>query len=156
MELFLIRHGEAGLGSGDGGGPELSAKGIDDAGKVLRLIKDLKTAPSIIFSSQLLRAVQTAELFNKSWQVPIKMVDWLHPAVEPSRVIHELKQIPEQKIALVGHLPSLGWLLSVLLWGIPPKEILVPKGSVSFVRVSHWEPSGGEIQWMLNPDILTA
>lgn len=154
MELYLIRHGEAETGNPDEEGPPLSERGMGEVRRVVDHLGTLKKFPSRVFSSTLRRAFQTAELFNQNWQLEIAQVEWLAPGVEPSRIIKELSQIPDPSVALVGHLPTLGWLLSTLLWGVPPKEIILPKGSVSYLEVQAMEPAGATLRWMISPEMI--
>jgi len=154
MELFIVRHGEAETGTASEEGPPLTERGRHDVEKVSRMVDTLEKAPLVLFSSPLIRAIQTADALNQDWDLSIQKVEWLTPGVEPSRILKELSQTAQEKIAIVGHLPTLGWLLSALVWGVPPKEIILPTGSVTFLEVSKWEPAGAKIRWMLSPDMF--
>lgn len=153
MELLMIRHGEASSMPMDESGPPLSESGIRAMKKMANLLESQPVQPERLFSSPLKRARQTAEIVNELWDLRLETVDWLKPGVEPSRILSELRKIREGQLALVGHLPTLGWLLSTLLWGLPPKEISVPKGSVTCLKVEEWEPSGAKLKWILGPDL---
>lgn len=155
MELWMIRHGEAETNLPDEAGPALSPNGIAGIEKLAVDLKDWTHSPGSLFSSPLRRAQETAEILNRNWQLEVQTVDWLKPGVEPSRILKELQEIKVDSIAVVGHLPTLGWLASTLLWGIPPKEIILPKGSLTLLKVSEWEPSGAKIKALNNPEYLT-
>ena len=125
---------------------------LDDIAEIAQQLYKQEMKPEILFSSPMRRALETAEIINTGWDLPHQTAEWLHSGVEPSRIIGELKKISVKGIVIVGHLPSLGWLLSVLVWGLPAKEIIVPKGSVTLLKVSEWEPSGAKILEVLNPE----
>jgi phosphohistidine phosphatase SixA len=74
--------------------------------------------------------------------------------VAPSLVLQELRKYSEEGIALVGHLPNLGLLLGSLVWGLPPKEVVIPKGGVGFLNLFSWDPGTAKLKWVLTPDVL--
>lgn len=153
MELLIVRHGRAEMSPQEGLGPPLSPQGMEDVERVAQMVAGQEVAPELLISSPLIRAKQTAEIFSKNWNLHVEEVDWLLPGVEASKIIIKLQEFGKSKPALVGHLPTLGWLLSVLVWGLPPKEIPVPKGSVTCLDIKSWEPSGGKIRWMVHPEL---
>lgn len=154
MELYIIRHGEAVSGMPDEAGPPLSGQGAVGVKKVADHLQRQGRSPSHLYSSPLRRALQTAEIFQESWKLPVEQVSWLQPGIEPFQVLEELGRISSDKLALVGHLPALGWLTSILVWGGPPKEISIPKGGVVLLQVAEWKPASAKFKWILNPDIL--
>jgi len=154
MELMIIRHGAAQTGTEEEGGPSLSETGKLSIQSLLKFVREKELKPDALFSSPLNRAIQTTEILNQAWELKFKPVDWLSPGVEAFRILMELNKLEEQKIALVGHLPTLGWLLSVLIWGKPPKEVSIPKASLTLLKVKSWEPLGAKLLWMMNSDLL--
>lgn len=154
MNLFIIRHGEADSQSETPQDPPLASSGVEKVTLVAKEVTGKVQAPEALFSSPLKRALQTSEIIAQSWSLEIQTADWLLPGVEPSHILNELKSLQVKNLALVGHLPTLGWLFSVLLWGVPPKEIVVPKASISLIETSEWEPSAGKIRWMTSPALL--
>lgn len=154
MNLYLIRHGESESGDKPDEERALTPAGLEQATAMARRVTGFPDPPTVLFSSPLLRARQTAEPFGQGWNLSIQTAEWLRPMVEPSDVIETLQQRSEEAIALVGHLPNLGLLLGTLVWGLPPKEIVIPKGSVAFLKLSSWEPESAKLRWMLTPDTL--
>jgi len=153
MNLYLIRHGDAQADKPDEI-CSLTPEGLRSVGKTAAWITKSAERPEIILSSPLKRALETADFFAKGWGVRIEQVEWLHAGVEPSVVIEELKKRGEQNIALVGHLPNLGLLMGVLLWGLPPKEIVLPKASVSYLTFIEIKPGAARLRWLITPDLI--
>lgn len=155
MELYLIRHGEsAGEAPGDAG-PALSSQGLEQVQKMSAHVLELASRPEVLYSSPLLRASQTADPFSHLWQLPIQIVDWLLPGVSPSQVLQQLRELRHERWALVGHLPSLGLLLGVLAWGLPPKEIVIPRGGVAYLQMKSWDPGTAKLKWLVSPDVFS-
>ena len=121
MELLLIRHGQAvddSHGLGDGA-RWLTGKGRTVTRKVARwLARDAGRRPAAIWSSPLVRAVQTAEIVAEAAGLTdeVTMVGELAPGSGAdtvlARVAHHDGQGP---LALVGHEPGLSELAAALL-----------------------------------------
>lgn len=170
INLYLIRHGDAETDKPDEV-RSLTQIGRETVQKVAKLITKRAEPPAIILCSPLKRAVETAEFFAKGWKVKVERVEWLRADVEPSVVIEELRNYFEtfilraspdvrrdesrsQSVALVGHLPNLGLLMGVLLWGLPPKEIVIPKAGVAYLTLSAPEPASARLKWLVTPEII--
>ncbi len=154
MELYLIRHGASENFAASDESRALTPEGREDVERVASHVTESFEAPSLLLSSPYQRAVQTAECFANRWDLPIQTAEWLQPPVEPSKVLAELRKLAEQNIALVGHLPNLGLLLGTLVWGLPPKEVVLPKGGIALLRLPAWEPGSAKLQWLLSAEVL--
>ena len=153
MHLWVIRHGEAASLPIDEGGPPLTGAGKEAVAKLARWLEQQREVPVALYVSPLKRAQDTARILNNAWDLKPQSVDWLKPGVEPSKIFHGLEKHRQGTVALVGHLPTLGWLVSSLVWGLPPKEVVLPKASVTCLSVEKWEPSGANLRWVLNPEL---
>lgn len=151
MFLYLIRHGDAEMGAMPDEQRGLTPAGLTDIQKISKHISRMEGRPEQLFSSPFLRAKQSAEPFSQSWDLKIQAVDWLLPGVAPSQVLGELRKYSEEGIALVGHLPNLGLVLGTLVWGLPPKEVVIPKSGVAFLNLTAWDPGTAKLQWLLTP-----
>ena len=153
MQLALIRHGECEASAATDEERGLTPAGHADVAKVADLLRRQKlVAPQVIFSSPMKRALQTAELFNTSWGLEIQKADWLQPLVEPSTVLEQLRNRSEDHLILVGHLPNLGLLLSTLLWGLPAREVALPRGAAALLDVEAWEPGAAKLGLFIKPE----
>lgn len=150
MFLYLIRHGEA------EDGPEqqrvLTQNGKDGVEQLAQKITAGSEAPALLLASPLIRAIQTAQAYQSLWDVPLEIVDWLLPLAGPSRVLQELKALPRNPVALFGHLPCLGLVLSALVEGLPPRDIDLPKGGAALLQLEHYEPGAAKLEWLLAPE----
>lgn len=154
MNLYLIRHGDSETDKPDEQ-RALTKEGQQAASKASGWVTKNIEKPQILFASPLKRAQETAEPFAKGWDVNIEKAEWLRANVEPSAVIEELKKRKEQNVVLVGHLPNLGLLLGALVWGLPPKEVVIPKCGIAYLEVKSWEPGNSKLKWMITPDLMS-
>lgn len=153
MELWICRHGEAGRDPTDELGPSLTETGKKQILRVAAHLKVLDRKPQQILVSPLRRAQESAQIYGDHFGPEPITVDWLLPGTEPSKILHSLSETSFEHLALVGHLPSLGWLFSTLIWGLPPKEVSLAKGSVTSIRLKEWQPAAGKILWIYHPEL---
>ncbi|MCE9624540.1 MAG: histidine phosphatase family protein [Deltaproteobacteria bacterium] len=146
MLLWLVRHGECGFLNESDPEPRLTPEG---RGKVEGIASRLSDAdprkPEILFCSPLERARETAAVFNGFWDLPIQDGDFLLPHVGPAQVLEKLKGVENHDVALVGHMPNLGLLLATLLWGLPPREAVVPRGAAALLDLKAWAPASAKL-----------
>jgi len=153
MILYLVRHAEAKSEVEDTTRP-LSDKGLQEIKKMASYVSRLNIKVDQILHSTKLRARQTAEVLNENLKPPkgISDVDALAPLDDPNKWAERLKSITNDTI-LVGHLPHLGKLASLLLCGDVDRNFLAFKsaGMVCFKREDNGTWS---LQWMLTPEIV--
>jgi len=159
MNIFILRHGEAGnrssVPSKDFERPlTLSGKQeIEDIAKVLHDRLEIKFAR--IATSPLARALQTAEIVSNAYKGSSKLEMWdeLKPeGSKPSleRKLSKLRQ--DSNVLLVGHEPYLSTLMSSIISGEPPARIALKKGRLAKIRISSFSPKAtGELKWLLTP-----
>jgi phosphohistidine phosphatase len=121
MDILLIRHGQAvddAPGLGDAG-RWLTPKGRKLSRKVSRwLAKSDKRTPCAIWTSPLVRAVQTAEILaaQVKYKAEIRACLELSPGHDPSQLLKLLAgETIDGPLALVGHEPSLSLIANALL-----------------------------------------
>jgi len=120
MLLLLVRHGHAvddAPGVGDTG-RWLTEKGRTATHRVARRVRKLKKLrPAEVWTSPLVRAVQTAEVFAAGLEFmgEVKAVAELSPGRDPGDLVALLTAAGSPgPIALIGHEPSLSQILRVL------------------------------------------
>jgi phosphohistidine phosphatase len=152
MILYLVQHGDAKREEEDPSRP-LSEKGIKDVKAVASYISRLNIELEEILHSGKLRAKQTAEIFAEKLKVfkGISETDGLAPLDNP--VIWAERLINKTgPIMLVGHLPHLGKLASLLLCSrIEKNPIAFKMGGVVCLKRDEKDWS---LQWMITPEIL--
>jgi phosphohistidine phosphatase len=157
MQILLIRHGHAveeAPGLGDAG-RWLSAKGRKVTRKVARWLgKSAKRTPAVIWTSPLVRAVQTAEIVaaGVDYEGEVKPCAELSPGRDPGDLIKLLGEAPpEGQIALVGHEPSLSLIAGALLG-----DIGFTGFKKSAVMALDWADGKGQLRFVLDPAEMKA
>jgi len=155
MKLYLVRHAEAIERSGTmpDASRTLTTKGRLAFRKIARRVRKSGIAPSVIFTSPLLRAVQTAEILAErlGHEGPVVVGKELSPGFDHRGLRSLLRGAADiEEAAFVGHEPDLGDLASTLLalpGGFPLRkgavlalevDIGIPKGAATFL----WRTDG--------------
>lgn len=150
MFLYLVQHAEAKPESED---PKrgLSEKGLMDIRRVSNFLSKLNIEVDEILHSDKLRAKQTAEVVAEALKVKVSQTDGLAPLDDPYVWIERLKTV-DKSLMLVGHLPHLSYLTSILLCGEKEKNIVSFRmaGVLCLRKHNHsWS-----INWMITPEII--
>lgn len=96
----------------------MTAEGKEQIRKVCMLAKQFKTEPSVILSSPLVRARETAETAKTilNPKAELKITESLRPDGEPEEVYRALSEFKRtESVVLVTHIPILGKLIFNLL-----------------------------------------
>jgi len=154
MNLYLVQHSEAKSKEDD---PQcsLSDKGFADIKKISAFIsKHFNIQIKSIMHSGKTRALQTAEILSKHLNPTegIQQVDGLDPLTVPSIWVERLAKIKED-IMLVGHLPHLSKLSSLLMCQDENKTIINFKNA-GVVCLNRDESGIWSAQWIVIPEIL--
>lgn len=149
MDLFLVRHGEARTASEDPRRP-LSDQGRREVEKVARAAAARGIKVSKILHSDKLRAKQTAEILAGilSPGGGIREITGLSPDDDPLLAKAKL-EAAETALMLVGHLPHLGRLASLLVAADCEKKVVdFPAASMAcLTRVA----GAWKLGWTLAP-----
>jgi phosphohistidine phosphatase len=153
MRLYLVQHGEAKREEEDPARP-LSAKGLQDITRVASYLSKLDVRLDAIVHSTKLRARQTAEVLYE-YLKPMKGLsgkDGLAPLDDPA-IWRERVTNSAENMFLVGHLPHLGRLSSLLLCGDPERSIIAFR-MAGVVCLERDDNGTWSLQWMITPDIV--
>ena len=146
MKLYLVRHAEAIERSGTmpDANRYLTPKGRSAFRKIARRMRKLGSVPDLIFSSPLVRAVQTAEILTERLKCDgaVVVAKELSPGFD-HRALRSLlaKARNSTEAAFVGHeqdLVDLAATLLALSGGFPLR-----KGAVLALEVDVGAPKGG-------------
>jgi phosphohistidine phosphatase len=155
MRLYFVRHAEAIERSGTtpDANRYLTPKGRTAFRKIVRRARKAGIAPGVIFTSPLLRAVQTAEILAERLKHdgPVVVAKELSPGfdLKALRLLLAGAGNPTEA-AFVGHEPDLGALAATLLarpGGFPLRkgavlaldvDVGIPKGAATFL----WRTDG--------------
>ena len=163
MELLVIRHGIAAdretfaaTGKAEGLRP-LTTEGRRKMREAARGLRATVRGVELVASSPLVRAVQTAKIVAKVYDLPVVEFAELEPDQGPERFAEWLAQRTESIVAAVGHEPMLSLTVSFLLAGRPGTFLEHKKGGACLVAFPHGvEPGAGVLQWAAPPRLLRA
>ncbi|HEX9982306.1 MAG TPA: histidine phosphatase family protein [Thermoanaerobaculia bacterium] len=153
--LVLLRHGLAEEKSEDKEDEDrsLTPEGHARMKQIGRGLERAFPKAQAIYSSPLLRAVQTALWVSKGYRSRIKVntTDALIPGATYEEFQQFLAGIPERRVVIVGHEPNLSDNLTELI-GLAGHEIELKKGGCYGVRLKT--EGGAVLEWLLSPRIL--
>ena len=124
MDLYLVQHGVA-LSRDEDPSRPLSEVGRFEVEAVARRAAELRLQLGEIRHSGKLRAQQTAEILVKhvAFGSPTSVLRGLDPGDDPLALVPSL-EASEAPLTLVGHLPHLSRLASLLLCEEPEREVI--------------------------------
>lgn len=123
LELILIRHAQAGHPAGISSDDErpLTDLGIQTLKKQANWLKEQEQQLDLLLTSPLKRARQTsaiiAETLGLDQGKQLEVQNWIASSYDLNRMLETLKQNVVEKMAIVGHLPSIAYYTAGLLGG---------------------------------------
>ncbi|MFV1973423.1 MAG: phosphohistidine phosphatase SixA [Thiohalobacterales bacterium] len=152
MRLYLVQHGEAVAKDVDPERP-LSEQGVHDVTAIAGALRHAGIRVERVWHSGKCRAEQTAEILAKQVvrAAAVEPVDGIHPN-DPVAVFAEDADVWDQDTLVVGHLPFMARLVSLLASGDPEQAVVrYSPGSVVCLerRDTDWV-----ILWMLRPELF--
>ena len=159
MDVFLLRHGiaEDAKPGMDDAARALTAEGRSKLRALLTQVANAKATPSLILSSPLKRAIQTAEIAAKSlgYKEKIIQTQLLEPSGSPQAVWDEIRSHRSfPSLLLVGHNPLFSQLSAFLL-ASPTLEVDFKKGALLRVEIEGFSARPrGVLRWYLTPKLL--
>lgn len=157
MILYFVRHGRAAPAeNGDDAARRLTAEGEDELRAAGTLWRRLNLRPDVVLSSPLPRARRTADLVTEALGLRTEPVadDALGPGADWADMARGLARHPDaRRVMFVGHEPDLSTAVSALTGAASVRLRTGGVACVEFYGVP--EPGGGEIAWLLDPDLYT-
>ncbi|MBF0567162.1 MAG: phosphohistidine phosphatase SixA [Nitrospirae bacterium] len=152
MLLYLVQHGEA-TSEEQGKARPLNDKGLSDVRKTAAFLSRLDTGVECIYHSGKLRALQTARVLAETLKPRdgLKETDGLSPLDDPLLWVERIKDM-SAAVMLVGHLPHLAKLASVLLFGQSDHNVIAFK-MAGIVCLQTMAGKDWTLQWMVIPEI---
>jgi phosphohistidine phosphatase len=157
--LYFVRHGKAGHHSAaaDDDERQLTEEGIAVLKRAGPLLRRLNLRPDLVLSSPLPRALQTAELMVEGLGMADEPVidDRLRPGAGWGDLARAMAAYPDaRRVMFVGHEPDLSGAMRLLTGAASVRMRKGGIGCVEFPGVP--EPGGGELAWVIDPDIYEA
>src|SRR5918995_1563593 len=163
MELFILRHGEAGQKSSSLAGDRkrpLTSSGKLEITEIANALKIIGLKFDLIVTSPLKRASDTAMIVAKVFKIGNKVQEWdeLAPEGKKTDLYRKISELKEEYIVLmVGHQPLLGEMANDMIHRgkSSPCNLLLKKGGIVRIRLLRKSnvPTG-ELRWLVTPRIL--
>ena len=167
MDLYLLRHGDAGkrmavAAGGNTGDLPLTIVGREEIAVIARSVKALNLRFSAIATSPLKRAVQTAKIIAKVLAIEDRISIWndLVPEGDRSKLYNRLNRYTrESSVLIIGHEPYLSNMMYDMIFQKNRVNQLgrinLKKAGLAKIRVISLTPNiSGELRWLLTPRIL--
>lgn len=157
MILYFLRHGAAEPARGN----DDAARRLTEAGETeLRMAapswRRLNLRPEVVLTSPLPRACRTAELLCDALGLSHRPIpeDGLRPGASWGDMARVMVAHPDvRRVMFVGHEPDLSGAAALLTGA---SSIRLRKGGIACVEFYGIpEPGGGELAWLLDPDLYT-
>ena len=147
MELYLFRHGEA-MSPLENPKRPLTQRGRRDVEQMVDVLKKEHVRFAKLYHSPKLRAVETAAILGSHFGFPPEEIDFLTPEDDPEQAKRLFQE--DQNVMVVGHLPHLPSLASLLMTGQIGKIQLDFKtaGAVCLEKGRTWS-----LRWIRRPDV---
>ena len=150
MELYFLRHGEAEWPEWKKPDDErpLTKYGKKEMHEVAAFLVRLKVRPTLILTSPLPRAAQTAEIAAEHLDVKCREERCLTPGFGPTELEQIINKHPAESLMIVGHEPDFTETISALTGA----SLKLSKAGVALV---DFDPSSqkGRLLWLFPPKI---
>jgi phosphohistidine phosphatase len=161
MNIVLIRHADAGERDAtkwpDDALRPLTPEGRRRHAQVSRAMREMGIRFEFLFSSPLIRALQTAEVVADIYAFgqATKVSEALGPACTGTKVVQLVAKLPpDARVALVGHEPSFSRTAAELI-GAPEARIELKKsGAIGIAFEGAPAVGGGTLRYVLRPGQL--
>jgi phosphohistidine phosphatase len=152
MKLYLVQHGESKPKDVDPG-RGLTDKGFADVRKVADFLKPLQAGVKAVWHSGKTRAQQTAEILTDVVGAgDFQVREGLAPNDPVDPMKDELARAHDD-LMIVGHLPFLGKLASILVAGSELADVVAFRQG-GIVCLERHEEGAWRVRWMVTPEIL--
>ena len=150
MKLYILRHGQAdwpGWTKPDDERP-LTKKGKKEMRRVAELLCKLKVAPSLILSSPLPRAWQTAEIVAQCLHVTLREEHALGSGFSTAKLKTIIRRSQEAELMIVGHEPDFSAVIRALTGG----DVKLAKAAIARIDLDG-DGTPGRLIWLLPPKV---
>jgi phosphohistidine phosphatase len=161
VQLLIVRHGIAEPRDRrqwpDDRARPLTKIGRARTRKAAAGLREIIEPPTRVWSSQLLRARQTAVILQKVAGWPhADLCDELGPSKSASALLARIEQLAPQRLALIGHEPQLSQFVALCLTGrSSATAIQLKKSAAACLAFSDTAQAGqARLLWLAPPRLL--
>jgi len=150
MTIYFLRHAEAEDLAESDFDRKLTPKGLQQAAKVGKFCAGYGLEPTVILSSPVTRARQTAEIVAGALGREVTIESWLACGMETATLLARLApHAASDSVLIVGHEPDFSTAIGELLGATEPAALLVKKASLTAVEAPWLEPGAGQLQFAI-------
>ena len=148
MRLYFLRHGEADWPNWKKSDDErpLTRRGKKEMRQVGKFLKRLKAKPSLLLTSPLPRAFQTAEIAAKHLKKKCREEKLLAPGFGKRELERLFEKYPNEDLMIVGHEPDFSGAIAA----ITGASVKLSKAGVALADVDS-ESGEGRLLWLFPP-----
>ncbi len=146
MQLYLLRHADADTPAEIDTERALSKKGFTQARSVAQFLAEHEIRPSLVLSSPVRRAHETACVVS----VEVSVAPWLACGFDAAVGLEKISALRQHaSILLVGHEPDFSRFAAYLL-GLPtPTALHVRKASLTLIEIDIFKPRAGRLEFSI-------
>jgi phosphohistidine phosphatase len=150
MLLYLLRHADADTVAPTDDARPLSEKGVVQARKVARFCEAHEMHQSLILTSPLRRAHETAKPVAEELRSELVIAPWLASGMHPHAGLEELRAYRSQSsVMLVGHEPDFSQFAAHLL-GLPTNQAInIRKASLTLMEIDVFRAGAASLHFSL-------
>ena len=150
MLIYLLRHANADTEASTDDGRTLSEKGREQAATVARFCEAQELQVSIVLTSPLPRAHQTAEPVSEALGAKLLVCPWLSCGMNPAAALNELRAHRRHKsVMMVGREPDFSEFAAHLLGLRTPTAISIRKASLTLIELDLLRAGAGRLQFSM-------
>ncbi len=154
MKLYLVQHGKAVAKDVDPGRP-LTREGRAEVERVTAFIEPLSLCVDYVWHSGKTRAEQTAEILAAVIRADKGVIqrEGLAPNDDVGELANEIDALGRD-VMIVGHLPFLSKLASVLITGSESANAIAFKNG-GVVSIRRGDDNLWQLAWLITPELLS-
>ncbi|HEV3409220.1 MAG TPA: phosphohistidine phosphatase SixA [Chthoniobacterales bacterium] len=152
MKVYFLRHGKADWLDWDKPDDErpLTKNGRGEMEQIAEFLSELGAAPSVILSSPLPRARQTAEIAAKALKLEVQEEPLLKKGFSAAKLRTMLRRAKGGDVMIVGHEPDFSAVIRELTGG----AVALKKGGVARVDLEDATSTNGTLVWLIPPKVM--
>lgn len=150
MLLYLLRHADADTPALSDEARALSDKGQAQAQKVARFCEAHQMHLSLVLTSPVRRAHETALVVAEKMRTDLILAPWLACGMHPASALEELAAYRSQgSVMLVGHEPDFSQFAAHLLGVATNTSLHIRKASLTLLELDFFRAGAGRLQFTM-------
>ncbi len=150
MLLYLLRHADADTPAPSDDARALSEKGNTQAQKVARFCEAHDMHLSLVLTSPVRRAHETAVIIAEKMRADLILAPWLACGMHPASALEELSAYRSQgSVMIVGHEPDFSQFAAHLLGVATNTSLHIRKASLTLIEMDFFRAGAGRLEFSI-------